>query len=723
MSIAVKYLLEFGPFRLDPEQRLLMRDQEVIPLSPKAFDLLLVLVQRSGQVVLKDELMRLLWPDTFVEESNLGQHVFQLRKLMGERAQDASYIVTVPGSGYRFAHRVTKIPVNANEESPLESQSRPHVVGEEENQTKRPVPRVTWLRRIKISAVFILFPLLVIGLVLLTVLTPQPKIVLVRQITHSGRIEPYGQVLSDGPRLYFTERIGGIGALAEVAETGGEPTLVSISLPSVAVYDIDLARSRLLVGSQSPDFNRPLWVVPTSGGSSERIGDVLASEAVAWASDGHRIFYGNDSQIYVVEAEGGDPVKLLTAPGNITSLAVSPDGAVLRLTVRDPSSGGTSLWESAADGRNLHPLFFALKTPPVQWGEGECCGEWSPDGRYFVFHVEHEGMESFWAIREKRSWLGLTGRAAVQLYTTPDHIGAPRFSPDGKKIFFVNYKERRELVRYDPVRKLFVPYLGGIPARFLSFSADGKWVAYRIETDGTLWRSRVDGTEKLQLTFPPLVAHHSSWSPDGKRIVFGAHPPGGPSRLYWVEAAGGKPEALTSREFPDSQPSWSPDGRFIAFQERNQDETGSRHSVICVLDVGTRETRVLPGSKNFDGVHWSPDGKYAAASDQANHKLMLFEFARERWSELADGTPYGWGIRWSSDSRYVYYQHTDQAEEQPIFRVRISDHMVEQITSARQILRADVLGYSMTGLAPDNSPLASLIRKNSDIYVMQLDLP
>jgi hypothetical protein len=126
------------------------------------------------------------------------------------------------------------------------------------------------------------------------------------------------------------------------------------------------------------------------------------------------------------------------------------------------------------------------------------------------------------------------------------------------------------------------------------------------------------------------------------------------------------------------------------------------------------ETKLRPGG---------PDGKYAAASDRKDKKLMLFDFSRQKWSELADGLPYGWGIRWSRDSKYVYYQHIFGGEEQPIFRVRVSDHKVEQITSSRQILRADVLSYSMTGLTPDNSPLASLVHTNSDIHALELDLP
>jgi DNA-binding winged helix-turn-helix (wHTH) protein len=117
MGNEVKQLLEFGPFRVDPGQRLLLRDQQPISLSPKTFDLLLVLVQHSGQVMLKDELMQALWPDTFVEESNLGQHIFQLRRALADKSQDSSqYIVTVPGRGYRF---VLPVSVTGQEDKNL----------------------------------------------------------------------------------------------------------------------------------------------------------------------------------------------------------------------------------------------------------------------------------------------------------------------------------------------------------------------------------------------------------------------------------------------------------------------------------------------------------------------------------------------------------------------------------------------------------------------------
>jgi DNA-binding winged helix-turn-helix (wHTH) protein len=164
MDESLKHLLEFGPFRIDLEQRLLLRGELPIPLSPKAFDLLLVLTQRDGQVVVKDDLMKLLWPDTFVEESNLAQHIFQLRKALGERAQDSSYIVTVPGRGYRFAQKVRSIPATVpipeaalekEEDFIVRSHSRSRMVIEESSALVRMTPAGSWNKAIVAAALAI----------------------------------------------------------------------------------------------------------------------------------------------------------------------------------------------------------------------------------------------------------------------------------------------------------------------------------------------------------------------------------------------------------------------------------------------------------------------------------------------------------------------------------------------------------------------------------------
>ena len=106
----VKRLFEFGPFRVDPEKELLLRGDETVPLTPKTFQILLVLIRHSQEVVTKDDLLKMVWPDTFVEEANLSRNIFLLRKALGESPQDHQYIVTVPGRGYRFAEDVKLVP-------------------------------------------------------------------------------------------------------------------------------------------------------------------------------------------------------------------------------------------------------------------------------------------------------------------------------------------------------------------------------------------------------------------------------------------------------------------------------------------------------------------------------------------------------------------------------------------------------------------------------------
>lgn len=105
-----KQLYEFGPFRLDPEKEILLREGQPVPLTPKTFQILLVLVRHSSEIVAKDDLLKMVWPDTFVEEANLSRNVFMLRKALGETPQDHRYIVTVPGQGYRFAEHVLLVP-------------------------------------------------------------------------------------------------------------------------------------------------------------------------------------------------------------------------------------------------------------------------------------------------------------------------------------------------------------------------------------------------------------------------------------------------------------------------------------------------------------------------------------------------------------------------------------------------------------------------------------
>jgi len=125
---ALKHIYEFGPFRLDPQKRLLLRGSEPVPLTPKAIETLIVLVESRDRVVSKDHLMKTLRPDSFVEESNLSQNIFVLRKALGDSTQEKRYILTVPGQGYQFTERVREIGEQQELDLVVESRTHSQVV-------------------------------------------------------------------------------------------------------------------------------------------------------------------------------------------------------------------------------------------------------------------------------------------------------------------------------------------------------------------------------------------------------------------------------------------------------------------------------------------------------------------------------------------------------------------------------------------------------------------
>jgi Tol biopolymer transport system component len=134
------------------------------------------------------------------------------------------------------------------------------------------------------------------------------------------------------------------------------------------------------------------------------------------------------------------------------------------------------------------------------------------------------------------------------LTTGPTALFFPLPSADGKKLFVATYQPRGELVRYESASHQFTPYLSGISAMGVKSSRDGKWVTYVAYPEGTLWRSKADGSERLPLTSPPLYVIQPRWSPDGTRIAFMGQEPGKPWSVYVISAEGGSPERPVPRD-------------------------------------------------------------------------------------------------------------------------------------------------------------------------------
>lgn len=191
-----------------------------------------------------------------------------------------------------------------------------------------------------------------------------------------------------------------------------------------------------------------------------------------------------------------------------------PDGHTIRFTVW--TEDGTSIWQVSPEGAGLHRLF-------PQWTDQiQAWGAWSPDQKYFVFigAPNKPGLAGdIWAVREGGELFHLGSRAPLRLTNGPMESWRTVFSPDGKRIFFEGRLDRGELVRYDPGTGQWFPYLAGLAATQVDFSRDGKWIAYLSYPDASIWRSAADGSQKLQLTAPPLKGENPRWSPDGTQIA------------------------------------------------------------------------------------------------------------------------------------------------------------------------------------------------------------
>jgi len=536
---------------------------------------------------------------------------------------------------------------------------------------------------------------------------PPPRILGSKQITSDGI--PKLNLVTDGSRLYITEALPSRFTVAQVSVGGGETAPVDVPFENARVADVSPENSELLVAQASH-----LWAMPMPAGSPRRLADVSAQDA-SWMPDGKLLFAkGND--LYLGDHSGSNPRKLLTAPDPLSGMSFSPDGSRIRFTVVNRRNNTAVLWEALADGSGMHPLLPGWNNPPA-----ECCGRWTPDGKYYFFESVRDGASNIWIMADHTEWWRKASHVPVQLTTGPLQFLSPLPSKDGKKLFVIGVQPRAELDRYDAKSDELIPYLGGISAGDVDFSSDGQWVAYVSYPEGTLWRSKPDGSDRLQLTYRPMQTALAHWSRDGKQIAFAGVTPGKPWKIFLIPADGGSPQQVTSDEAIETDPTWSSDGTTLAFG--HHDPMDPEKTYIEMFDLKTRQVSQLEGSQKIFAPRWSPDGRYIVAIATGNSKLVLYDLKNKTWRQLEPNLTFGY-LAWSHDSAYVYFD-TFLSKDSGYFRLRISDSKIEKVADLKNArLYSSQFGPgSWTGLGPGDIPLFPRNISTQEIYALDLQVP
>jgi serine/threonine protein kinase/Tol biopolymer transport system component len=563
--------------------------------------------------------------------------------------------------------------------------------------------------------------LMVIALFGLRSPLPPPRVLSTAQLTSDNL--PKDLVVTDGPRVYFVETVDERALLSQVSASGGEISHISSPVEDSFLHAVSPLRSELLVHSSNQEGvfglnDAAAWIVPVPAGSPRRLGDLLVN-AATWSRDGQQLAYTRGHDIYLAKWDGTESHKLVTIPEYCADLEFSLDAKRLRFTSRSLNYR-LSLWELGVDGSGLHQLL-----PDFHQDQGECCGRWSADDRYYFFVALRNGRSDIWALREKAGMFRPNRPDPFPITTGPLVYFSPAPALAGNRLFVIGEQPRARLERLDVKSQQFAPFLNGISAGQTDFSRDGKWVTYVSYPDSVLWRSRSDGSEKLQLTSGPAEAALPRWSPDGKQIAYLCDLPGKSPRVCIVSTDGSAAEELDmgDQKWPDD-PQWSPDGRslIIALYPPGLVNTRTQDFAIGQFDLKTKKTTSLGGTEGMVGPRLSPDGRYLSTLSDDGKKMMLLELRTGKWSEMATGVMLQ-QPNWSFDSKFVYFEDLG-ADGPEIDRVSLARKR-GRVADLKGVSRVQIPGTGgpWNGVAPDGALLIMRDMGIGELYSLELRLP
>jgi eukaryotic-like serine/threonine-protein kinase len=529
---------------------------------------------------------------------------------------------------------------------------------------------------------------------------PVPVVESVTQLTDDGEPKPGDiGIYTDGSRIYFNEGAVGSRRIAEVSVNGGSTALVDAKLDSPQILGLAADGSTMLATTGSDEsFARPLWSIPLPAGDPRRIRAIEATGA-AYFPDG-RIVFTSGQEVFAADKDGANQRKLASLPGVPFMPRVSPDGQTISIVMAQTAI--PSLVEIAANGTELRTASSA-----VTGG-----GVWSSDGRYLLYP---DSSSDVWALPVQTGLLHRL-KQPTRLTAGPLLYTSVCPSRDGKKLFALAAKQRGELMRYDSKSRQFVPFLSGISAVEPTFSRDGKWVAYASYPDGNLWRSRSDGSDQLQLTYPPMKVNVPRISPDGMKVTFYSD-----AQTFVVDMSGGSPPERVAKGNFNVGPVWSPDGKQLVVESAKEgDNIGDKNSLgLRIVDLRSGKISAVPSPEGMVGGWWVTQDTLVAATQDFT-KLMTFDLKTQRWTELTAGPLTAWAV--SPDGQYIYYS-TGGAEPKA-WRLRFADLKIEMITSLIDPTGMGKMGWVQAiDVAPDGSAIFTRETGTQEVYALNVRWP
>lgn len=677
----------FNNFTLDLEKRVLLRDGDPVPLTPKAFDTLALLVRRSGHVVGKDELLEEIWADAFVEESTIAQNVFTLRRALGQQHTDRQFIETVPKHGYRFIADVKAVetaPKDAradeNEERDSEAvnvtadaASNPPPANRRDSPLANRHALFNFQTRLLAPVMFLLAVAVAVGLFRYTrtdddasdFASPSPR-ARATQLTNTGHVlraavSPDGKYVAyvqseRGQKSLWVRQVEIAGGIEIVPPSGSRFVGITFSPDGNSVFYVKYGEDAAGSG---------LYQVPVLGGAARKILTDVDSQ-ISFAPDKRRFaFLQNDltrkeAHLIIANLDDAEQRELVVQPGvhwmTDAAPAWSPDGKVIIFTARIQPSKAASTVASLVEVQVAGGQQKILNTR--QWDAIQAI-EWLADGTGLIVAARDSASllaHQLWQV----DYPGGGARAITKDLNSYSSAGV---TADMKSLVTILHRRIANLWIAPGDRASEAVQIHSGNSKDLGWALGVEWlrdgkIIYGSTASGKddVWLMNADGSNQKQLTTTAGANFEPTVSDDGRTVVYVSKAADAAQNLWKMNLENGERAQLTNGGF-DLRPDISPDGRWVVYMSVIKDSP-----TLWKTSIGGGEAAVQLSDKIASTPRVSPDGRFIAcfyrAQVETYSKLAVIPFDGGEPVKVFDRSPTTFveaGIQWTPDGRALSF--------------------------------------------------------------------